>query len=145
MRQMARPLAGAPRPGMQQRPSAPRTHTVGYGPQRRASVVEMQRPDLRAPYATGQRRPGPRTHSNVAPVAARSDVRQRRQSILLKLLVATAATGFLSAVTSAAAVKYLFALSVCLLVGYVYLLTQSRKSAGLSGDRADRNYWHQAA
>jgi hypothetical protein len=142
MRQMARPLAGTPRSGMQQRPGAPRTHAAGNGQQRRGSVATMQRPDLRSPYATAQRRPAARTHASAAPVAVRSDVRQRRQNILMMLLLATACTGFMAAVSAAVAVKYAFALSACMLVGYVYLLSQSRKVAG---DRGARDYWQQAA
>jgi hypothetical protein len=141
MRQMARPLAGAPRPGMQQRPGAPRSHALGYAqPQRRTAVAEMHRPDLRAPMQ--QRRPAQRSHTMAAPVGARSDVRQRRQNILMMLVLSSAATGFLAAVTTASAVKYAFALSVCMLVGYVYLLTQVRRGVV---DRSSRDFWQQAA
>jgi hypothetical protein len=142
MRQMARPLAGAPRPGAQQRPGAPRTHAVQYGQARRSSVAEMQRTDLRAPYGQQQRRPAQRTHANMAPVAQRSDVKQRRQNILMFLLMTSVGSGFLTAVTNANTVKYVFALSVCMLVGYIYLLTQNRKVAS---DRSSRDYWQQAA
>jgi hypothetical protein len=122
MRSMARPLAGSPRPG--QRP-------VGE----RRPVATMDRYDLRS-----AQRPTRAHHG--APVRAVSTQKQRRQNILMILGLATLGSGFLSVATTAMTVRYVFALSICLLIGYVYLLLQMKKA---DDARVMRDYWQQAA
>ena len=126
MRSMARPLAGSPRPGYAARP-VPQA--------RRGQVSTLHRYDLAA-----ERRPA-RAHyaSPVRPVSA---VKQRRQNILMALGLVTLGSGLLSLTTEAMTVRYVFALSVCLLVGYVYLLIQTKRA---DDARTVRDYWQHAA
>ena len=126
MRSMARPLAGSPRPGYagRQVPQA-----------RRGQVGTLQRYDLAA-----ERRPA-RAHYAM-PVRPVSAVKQRRQNILMILGLVTLGSGLLAATTTMMTVRYVFALSVCLLVGYVYLLIQTKRA---DDARTMRDYWQHAA
>jgi hypothetical protein len=127
MRSMARPLAGSPRPGQLQRPMQQ---------VRRSSVGTVNRYDLAA-----ERRPG-RAHYAATPVRPVSMAKQRRQNILMGLGLLTLASGLLTLTTTAMTVRYVFALSVCLLVGYVYLLIQTKRA---DEARSMRDYWQHAA
>ena len=129
MRQMARPLAGAPRRPVQ------RTHADAYAAMHRSSVGQLDRRMLQDPYAA------PRQMQR-GQQAMRSSVKQRRQNILVMLALVTAASGFLCMVTTAMTVRYVFALGACLLVGYVYLLSQKRR---VDQVRNANEYWHRAA
>lgn len=120
MRSMARPLSGPTRHG----------YAAGYGaPQqqyarRGGTVVTMERSyRLDAPMS---RRPAGRVHQQ--PIRSRSLAKQRRQNVLVILGMATVAFGFLSAATTAQFARYGLVLSICLLVGYVYLLVQIRRN-----------------
>lgn len=129
MRSMARPLSGPTRhgyaPGYQaQQP---------YGARRSGTVVSMDRGyRLEAPMAR-------RTHQVAVP---RSVAKQRRQNVLVILGMATAAFGFLCLATAAEFARFGLAVSVCMLIGYVYLLVQIRRNELA---RHDREYWASAA
>lgn len=101
----------------------------------------MDRYDLRAerrnPYAHTRARA-----MRPAPVRTVSTAKQRRQNILMGLGLLTLGSGLLTVTTSAMTVRYVFALSVCLLVGYVYLLVQTKRADEV---RSMQDYWHQAA
>lgn len=128
MRSMARPLAGSPRPGVGQRTGQPT---------RRTAAPTLDRYDLRV-----ERRPAhTRTHHR-APVRTVSSVKQRRQNILMALGLLTLGSGLLTITTSAMTVRYVFALAVCLLIGYVYLLIQTKRA---DEARSMWDYWQQAA
>ncbi|MGD9703963.1 MAG: hypothetical protein AB7Q42_23230 [Acidimicrobiia bacterium] len=102
---------------------------------RRSSVGTVTRYDLAA-----DRRPA-RAHY-AAPVRPVSTVKQRRQNILVALGLVTLGSGMLTLTTAAMSVRYVFALSVCLLVGYVYLLVQTKRA---DEARTLRDYWQHAA
>ena len=126
MRSMARPLAGSPRPGQLQRPMQQ---------VRRSSVSTVGRYDLAADRRSG------RAHY-AAPIRPVSTAKQRRQNILMGLSLVTLGSGLLAFTTTAMTVRYVFALSVCLLVGYVYLLLQIKRA---DEARTMRDYWQHAA
>ncbi|MEZ5215949.1 MAG: hypothetical protein R2705_02730 [Ilumatobacteraceae bacterium] len=127
VRSMARPLSGPTRHG----------YAPGYQqvvPQRSSTVVTMAREGHR-PERVAQR-----------PIAVRAPQRslakQRRQNVLVILLMGAVAFGFLTAVTTASFARYGLALSVCLLVGYVYLLVQTRRNELA---RSSYGAWQRAA
>jgi hypothetical protein len=128
MRSMARPLAGPSRGAQLQRPMQ------AVQPIRRSSVGTMHRYDL------AERRPA-RAHY-AAPVRPMSTVKQRRQNVLMGLAIVAAGSGLLAMTTTAMTVRYVFALSVCVLIGYVYLLVQTKRA---DEARTMRDYWQQAA
>jgi hypothetical protein len=139
MRQMARPLAG---PQQYARGPQQAQYPRGYAQSRPVSTLYGY--DQQA-YAA-DRRPM-RMHAGVqqpysAPVASRSAAKQRRQNILFMLGIATAASGLLMAVTTGPTMKYAFAFSACMLVGYVYLLSQTRRQ---ELERTAYENWRRAA
>jgi hypothetical protein len=130
MRSMARPLAGSPtRPG--------------YGPVQRTNSTQARRGGVVAvdPYDMRTARAG-QGQRRAAPARTTTAAKQRRQNILMGLLIATVGTGLLAFTTAASSMKYAFALSICLLIGYVYLLLQAKRS---EDERSVRQYWHSAA
>jgi len=94
----------------------------------------MDRYDLRRPAPVRAHRP--------APVRPASTVKQRRQNILMALGLVTLGSGLLTVTTSAMTVRYVFAMAVCLLIGYVYLLVQTKRA---DETRSMRDYWQHAA
>ena len=136
MRSMARPLTGPSRHG----------YAAGYSAQparRSTSVVQLDRSGYRLdqPVEAGHGRRTVRAHQ--APVRVpRSNVRQRRQNVLVILGMAALAFGFLSAATTAAFARYGLVLAVCMLVGYLYLLVQLRRNEQV---RTIRDTWQRAA
>ncbi len=131
MRSMARPLAGPTRHGYAPGYRAPQQYARG------GTVVSMDRSyRLDQPMARRQAR----THQ--VPVRSRSLAKQRRQNVLVILGIATVAFGFLSAATTAQFARYGLVLSICLLVGYVYLLVQIRRGEVVRGSY---DSWQRAA
>ena len=102
---------------------------------RRSSVSTAGRYDLAADRRSG------RAHY-AAPIRPVSTAKQRRQNILMGLSLVTLGSGLLAFTTTAMTVRYIFALSVCLLVGYVYLLLQIKRA---DEARTMRDYWQHAA
>ncbi len=138
MRSMARPLAGPTRHG----------YAPGYGaPQqlrRSSTVVSIDRSaGYDRGYGYDRSVPLERRSARVQPVATRNRalVKQRRQNVLMILVMSSVAFGFLSFVTTAQFARYGLVLSVCLLGGYVYALVQMRRT---ELDRS-REYWPHAA
>ncbi len=129
MRQMARPLVGSPYAGGHG--AGMRSHGAGA---RRDTVVAFDR----RPYATDPRLVRQRQQVSYA----RASLKQRRQNVLFLLAGSAAVTGLLWMMTKSASVAYAFVLSLCLFVGYVYLLAQSRR---VDVPRAGREYYHRAA
>jgi hypothetical protein len=134
MRSMARPLSGPTRhgyaPGYQQ-VQGPALRRTGTG-----TVVQMDRSyRLDQPMA---RRTGHQHHVAIA----RSSAKQRRQNVLLILGMSTAAFLFLTLATTAEFARYGLAISLCMLIGYVYLLVQIRQNELA---RTRRATWQHAA
>jgi hypothetical protein len=140
MRSMARPLSsGTARygyaPGYQQVPPAKRQS---------GTVVAMHRDGgyrLDQPTQPGRQQRPARAHHRSAAVA-RSSAKQRRQNVLVILLMSNVAFGFLSAATTASFARYGLALSVCMLMGYLYLLVQIRRNELM---RSSYDSWQRAA
>jgi hypothetical protein len=123
MRSMARPLVG---PGTRQ----------GYSPGYQAQ--QAQHGQLRRPVAVMD----PSMRLAHRGMSQRALVKQRRQNVLMILVMSVLAFGFLSFATSAEFARYGLVLAVCLLAGYVYVLVQYRRTEVA---RSGREYWPHAA
>jgi hypothetical protein len=128
MRSMARPLSGPTR----------HHYAAGYhapAARRSGTVVTLHDHPYRA---ESLHRPA-RMH----PVArSRALAKQRRQNVLVILMMAVGASGLLTVATPAAFARYGLVLSLGLLVGYVYLLVQLRRT---ELERASYDAWQRAA
>lgn len=135
MRSMARPLAPAPtrQRGMESR---------GYGyeasgnmsrPTRREHGVEARNEDLT--------RSGSRDHSRSA--ARPVSVRQRRQNVLMCLLMVSTGSAFIAFTTKSDMFVYVFVLAAMGLAGYCYKLSQMRRFT--RGPQTYRRDWIRAA
>lgn len=134
MRSMARPLAPAP------------NRQRGFDPQGYAYETSgsMTRPGRREYGDAGREdltRSGTRDHSRSA--ARPVSVRQRRQNVLMCLLMVTTGSAFIAFTTKSDFFVYVFVLAAMGLAGYCYKLSQMRRYA--RGPQNYRRDWIRAA
>lgn len=138
MRSMARPLAPAP---TRQRPYDPAYDSY-------ESSGAMARPSRRdyagEPGRDGSRGYG-RDHSrdHSRPGARPVTVRQRRQNVLMILVMVASGSAFIAFTTKSDLFVYVFVLSAMSLAGYCYKLSQMRRYG--RGPQAYRRDWIRAA
>lgn len=134
MRSMARPLQGSPRHG----------YAAGYQPQLHQAAPRRTGTGTVVPLDRHYRldQPLARRTRHAVPAVNRAAAKQRRQNVLVILAMATAAFGFLSLATTAQFARYGLAISLCMLIGYVYLLVQLRRNELV---RSYRDTWSNAA
>lgn len=130
MRSMARPLAPAP---TRQRGFDPQ----GYGYETSGS---MTRPGRRE-HGDRDDRSGARDYSRSA--ARPVSVRQRRQNVLMCMVMVTTGSAFIAFTTKSDLFVYVFVLAAMSLVGYCYKLSQMRRFA--RGPQNYRRDWIRAA
>lgn len=130
MRSMARPLAPAP------------NRQRGFDPQAYAYETSgaMGRPGRREPGSDMSR---PMARDNSRSMARTVSVRQRRQNVLMCLVLVTTGSAFIAFTTKSDFFVYVFVLAAMGLSGYCYRLSQMRRYA--QGPQTYRRDWIRAA
>lgn len=135
MRSMARPLAPAPsrQRGMESPGYAYESSGAMARPARRDQADDRSRDDFT--------HPGRRDHSR--PMGRAVSVRQRRQNVLMSLLMVATGSAFIAFTTKSDLFVYLFVLAAMGLAGYCYRLSQMRRYG--RGPQNYRRDWIRAA
>ena len=133
MRSMARPLAPAP------------TRQRGFDAQGYAYETSgsMERPGRREHGVDPSRSDMSRGRDHSRAVARPVAVRQRRQNVLMCLLLVTTGSAFIAFTTKSDFFVYVFVLAAMGLAGYCYKLSQMRRYA--QGPQSYRRDWIRAA